>query len=138
VPFLLTYPQKDPTNQTIKEVILTLTGALTSIIGFYFGGRASETKSSEAQSGKPNPAQPIPVQPVPIQPVPVQPLPVQPILAKPIPGQYKVKTDFVYKKADGDEQFYAGNIVNLSSVPANILADWVKNKWIEPYSGPTA
>jgi len=29
------------TNQLVKDVVLALTGALTTIIGFYFGGNGS-------------------------------------------------------------------------------------------------
>ena len=40
--FLLVHPSNSISNGIVKDVILTLTGALTSIIGFYFGGKGSE------------------------------------------------------------------------------------------------
>jgi hypothetical protein len=61
--FLLTYPpDNEIISQNIKEVLLTLTGALTSIIGFFFGGKASEAGQSPASpsSGEKPPANPLP------------------------------------------------------------------------------
>lgn len=47
---LIADPRKsdDTTLQLVKDVLLALTGAISSIIGFYFGGRA--TQSAEAQT----------------------------------------------------------------------------------------
>ena len=40
--FLVAYNVNSAVSDSIKEVLLTLTGALTAIIGFYFGGKAGE------------------------------------------------------------------------------------------------
>jgi hypothetical protein len=45
---LITYPPKDQT--AIKDVLLKLTRALTSIVGFYFGGKGAETKPTEPKA----------------------------------------------------------------------------------------
>jgi hypothetical protein len=50
--FLVVYPPQEPANSAIKEVILTLTGALTAIIGFYFGGKGSENKPIEPKAAE--------------------------------------------------------------------------------------
>ncbi|MGB5099442.1 MAG: hypothetical protein WBN94_02435, partial [Methanothrix sp.] len=60
--FLLTYPAS-PSNQIVKDVILALTGALTSIVGFYFGANgASEPKTSGTATSSPKTPEAAPTQ----------------------------------------------------------------------------
>ena len=175
--FLVSYPPKDPS--TIKEVLLTLTGALTAVIGFYFGGKASETASiiqkapeikEKSPSEEPKAEVPKPKlydieenftygdkqynkgeKMVDLSNIQVDILngwveskKVVPYVGdekverdkelKDRPGWYKINTDFHYQ----DDLYISGNIMNLTDVPASILAEWIKNKWVEPYKGPVA
>jgi hypothetical protein len=50
------------------------------------------------------------------------------------PGWYKIKLDFHYQ----DDPYIKDNVINLTDVPASILDEWKKNKWVEPYTGPVA
>ena len=50
------------------------------------------------------------------------------------PGWYKIKMDFHYQ----DDLYIKDNVMNLTDVPASILAEWKKNGWVEPYTGPVA
>ncbi|WP_369424669.1 hypothetical protein, partial [Methanothrix sp.] len=47
--FLLIFNPSAQENSMLKDILLALTGAISSIIGFYFGGRAAQ--STEPQNG---------------------------------------------------------------------------------------
>jgi hypothetical protein len=117
--FLVKYQPNDPSP--IKDVLLTLTGALTSIIGFYFGGKAGE-------AAHPTNVQPTTKPPENKPPENKSPENKPPATTQPKAGWYNIKIDF----SDGDDHYYAGNYENLSAVPADKLAVWIKNKFIEP------
>jgi hypothetical protein len=109
--FLVAYNVNSAVSDSIKEVLLTLTGALTAIIGFYFGGKAGEAS----------------------QPAKVQPAATKPATAKTNVGWYKIKSDIT----DGNYRYIAGHNENLSNVPADKLTDWITKKYIEPYTEPS-
>ena len=83
--FLVVYPPSEPTNNTIKEVLLTLTGALTAIIGFYFGGKATE--AAQPTTTQPATTQPATTQPTTTQPTTTQPTTTQPTTTQPTTTQ---------------------------------------------------
>lgn len=169
---LVAYPPDQNTTTTVKEVILTLTGALTSIIGFYFGGKGSEPNLKEIQSERaaagsaeePKAEEPkaelynikedlvyedkqytkgttvdLANVPAETRKVWIENNKIEPYVGeqkdvqkdkelKDKPGWYKIKMDFRYH----DGQYIKDNIMNLTEVPASILAEWKKNKWVEP------
>jgi hypothetical protein len=113
--FLLLFPPaKDEINQTIREVILTLTGALTTIVGFYFGGNGStEPKTTTPTTQAPN-------------------------MLKPEPAKeerqsviYTVKKEFEY----GDRKYNLDENVDLKDIPANVLKEWIDDKKVELFAG---
>lgn len=112
--FLMVYPSNN--QGVVKDVILTLTGALTSIVGFYFGGKGSaETKSSEPkplESPKLKPSEPVTT------------LPKK-------PEKYKIVENFNYL----DKQYPAGTVMDLADIPEETRKEWVKNNRIELYVG---
>ncbi|MCX6673803.1 MAG: hypothetical protein NTY37_08510 [Methanothrix sp.] len=122
--FLMVYPSDfSSNNQIVKDVILTLTGALTSIVGFYFGGKGStELKPTELKPSEPKP-------PEPIKPDPNAPgsVPTQPIK----PERYTIKEDFTHQ----DKQYPKGTIMDLADIPEEIRKDWITNNKIEFYVG---
>jgi hypothetical protein len=112
--FLMVYPSNN--QGVVKDVILTLTGALTSIVGFYFGGKGStETK---------------PPEPKPLEPPQLNPSEPVPTLPKK-PEKYKIKENFNYL----DKQYPAGTIMDLADIPEETRKEWVKNGRIELYVG---
>jgi hypothetical protein len=179
--FLFAYPNMNPaTNQSIKEILLALTGALTAIVGFYFGGKASEPKPAETKptgtiqpkTEKP-PKEPKPKKYKVIEDfdydnikykkgttVDLAKIPDEKLkefvetnkieiyvgedekekgkkLAEEIkgkPGWFMIKVNFRHNY----DYYFAGNPMNLTGVPTEIVATWMKKKWIEPYEGPTA
>jgi hypothetical protein len=172
--FLVSYPPGEPANTSIKEVLLTLTGALTAIIGFYFGGKGAEIKPAESKAtGATEPVAKVSEAKVPktklynikedfiyndkqynksqtmdLADIPddilkdwVETKKIEPYVGKQEdvhkelegkPGWYSIKADFHYQ----DNPYFKGNIMNLTDVPASILAEWKNNKWVEPYAGP--
>ena len=169
---LVAYPPDQNTTTVVKEVILTLTGALTSIIGFYFGGKGSEPNLKEIQSEraaagsaeKPKAKEPkaelynikedlvyedkqytkgttvdLANVPAETRKVWIENNKIEPYVGeqkdvqkdkelKDKPGWYKIKMDFRYH----DGLYIKDNIMNLTEVPASILVEWKKNKWVEP------
>ncbi len=116
--FLMVYPTNLDSNQVVKDVILTLTGALTSIVGFYFGGKGStELKPSE-------PKPPEPIKPDPNASGSVPPSPIK-------PERYTIKEGFTYL----DKQYPAGTVMDLTSIPEETRKEWIKNNRIELYVG---
>jgi hypothetical protein len=171
--FMFAYPPEEPANGSIKEVLLTLTGALTAIVGFYFGGKASEPKPTEPKpTGSTPPVAKTEAEEaklkkykviedfdydnlnykkdttVDLANIPddklkelVETKKIAPYVGeekdvpKEIegkPGWYTIKVGFRYN----DDHYFAGNNMNLTDVPADILAGWIAHKWIEPYKGP--
>lgn len=112
--FLLLFPPTDEINQTIREVILTLTGALTTIIGFYFGG-----------NGSTEPKTTIPATPAPNIPKP------EPAQEERQSAIYTVKKEFVY----GDKKYNPDENVDLKDIPANVLKEWIDDKKVELFAG---
>jgi hypothetical protein len=112
--FLMVYPSNN--QGVVKDVILTLTGALTSIVGFYFGGKGStETKPSEPKTMEPpqlNPAEPVPT------------LPKK-------PEKYKIIENFNCL----DKQYPVGTVMDLANIPEETRKEWVENGRIELYVG---
>jgi hypothetical protein len=112
--FLMVYPTNN--KEVVKDVILTLTGALTSIVGFYFGGKGSaEAKSSELKPLEPpkqNASESVPT------------LPIK-------PERYTIKEDFNHL----NKQYLAGNVMDLADIPEEIRKEWVENNRIEFYLG---
>jgi hypothetical protein len=110
----MVYPSNN--RDVVKDVILTLTGALTSIVGFYFGGRGStEPKASET-----NPTEPPKLKPS------------EPVTALPKKTEeYKIIESFNYH----DKQYPAGTVMDLADIPEETRKEWVKNNRIELYVG---
>ena len=112
--FLMVYDTRN--ENVVKDVILTLTGALTSIVGFYFGGKgSSEAKPSEikpAEPAKPNASEPVPARTA-------------------NPERYTIKETFNYQ----DKQYPAGTVMDLADVPEAVRKEWVENNRIELYVG---
>jgi hypothetical protein len=119
--FLLVHPSDLASNNVVKDVILTLTGALTSIVGFYFGGKGIDIKSSETASSAPRAPEPIPSKPV------IEERKVK----EQKPERYSIKEDFIYQ----DKQYLKDTTMDLADIPENIRADWVKDKKVEYYVG---
>lgn len=46
----------DQENSMLKDILLALTGAISSIVGFYFGGRAAQSAEPQNGGGSPAPA----------------------------------------------------------------------------------
>jgi hypothetical protein len=117
--FLMTYPTNNA--NTVKDVILTLTGALTSIVGFYFGGKGStETKISEpkpSEPPKPNASGSLSSPSVPATPAKME--------------KYTIKEDFAYQ----DKKYPAGTVMDLSKIPEETRKEWIENNRIEFYVG---
>ncbi|MFZ2473009.1 MAG: hypothetical protein WAW52_13860 [Methanothrix sp.] len=115
--FLLTYPPNG-SDGIVKDVILTLTGALTSIVGFYFGGNGSTTpKSTEpipSGSQKPESESALP----------------QKVRKS---ERYKIKEGFTHQ----DKQYPEGTLMDLADIPEETLKDWIKTNKIEFYVGET-
>lgn len=112
--FLMVYPSNN--KEVVKDVILTLTGALTSIVGFYFGGRGS----TESKASEPKP------------PEPPKPNPTEPVTALPKkPEKYKIMETFSYL----DKQYPAGTVMDLANIPEETRKEWIENKKIELYVG---
>ncbi len=112
--FMMVYPSNN--QGVVKDVILTLTGALTSIVGFYFGGKGStETKSSELKSLEP------PTQ------TPSEPVTTLPKKAE----KYKINENFNHL----DKQYPAGTVMDLADIPEETRKEWVKNNRVELYVG---
>ncbi|MCX8206991.1 MAG: hypothetical protein N3G75_04070 [Methanothrix sp.] len=56
--FLLIFNPSAQENAMLKDILLALTGAISSIIGFYFGGRAAQsTEPQNGGGGSPAPSQ---------------------------------------------------------------------------------
>jgi len=55
-PFKLQDTTLDKILPTLKDILLALTGAISSIIGFYFGGRATQGAEPQNGGGSPAPA----------------------------------------------------------------------------------
>ncbi|MDI9617150.1 MAG: hypothetical protein QFX31_07295 [Methanothrix sp.] len=56
--FLLILNPSAQENSMLKDILLALTGAISSIIGFYFGGRATQsTEQQKGGGGSPAPSQ---------------------------------------------------------------------------------
>jgi hypothetical protein len=115
--FLLTYPPNG-SDQIVKDVILTLTGALTSIVGFYFGGNGS--------------TQPKTTDPITSDPKKPESLPAQPKKERKS-ELYKIKEAFSYE----DKQYFKDTKVDLADIPEEIRKDWVKDNKVEFYVGET-
>lgn len=115
--FLLTYPPSG-SGQIVKDVILTLTGALTSIVGFYFGGNGStQPKSTEPITSGPKKPESEPAQP-----------------KKERKSElYTIKENFAHE----DKQYLKDTKVDLADIPEEIRKDWVKNNKVEFYVGET-
>jgi hypothetical protein len=112
--FLMVYPSNN--KEVVKDVILTLTGALTSIVGFYFGGKGS----AEAKATEPKPLEP----PKPNASDSAPTLPIK-------PERYTIKEDFNHL----DKQYLAGNVMDLADIPEETRKEWVENNRIEFYVG---
>jgi uncharacterized membrane protein len=177
--FIAAYKVSGTASDSIKEVLLTLTGALTAIIGFYFGGKSGEPKPIEPkaaetkETGPTAEAHETEEQKAKLYLVKADNVSYQEkqypkgttadlanvptnirdgwLLDKKIepyvgeqkdvrkelegkPGWYKIIADFHYQ----DDPYIKDNVMNLTDVPASILAEWIKNKWVEPYKGPVA
>lgn len=117
--FLMVYPTNNA--DTIKDVILTLTGALTSIVGFYFGGKGS----TEAKASEPKPSEPL--KPKAPESLPTPSLPTLPIK----PERYTIKEEFNHL----DKQYPAGTVMDLADIPEETRKEWVENNRIEFYVG---
>ncbi|MCX6677208.1 MAG: hypothetical protein NTU95_04595 [Methanothrix sp.] len=114
--FLMVYPSDLSSNGIVKDVILTLTGALTSIVGFYFGGKGStEAKASELKPSEP------------IKPNAPGSVPTPQIK----PERYRIKEGFSYL----DKQYPAGTVMDLADIPEETRKEWVKINRIEFYVG---
>jgi len=112
--FLMVYPSNN--QSVVKDVILTLTGALTSIVGFYFGGKGStEAKASEPKSSEP------------IEPNAPESVPTPSIK----PERYTIKEGFNYQ----DKQYPVGTVMDLADIPEETRKAWIKNNRIELYVG---
>jgi hypothetical protein len=112
--FLMVYPTNN--KEVVKDVILTLTGALTSIVGFYFGGRGS----TESKASEPKPSEP------------PKPNPTEPVIALPKkPEKYKIMETF----SNLDKQYPAGTVMDLADIPEETRKEWIENKKIELYVG---
>lgn len=112
--FLMVYPSNN--QSVVKDVILTLTGALTSIVGFYFGGKGS----TESKASEPKPSKPI---------KPNASGSVTPPQIK--PERYTIKEGFTHL----DKQYPAGTIMDLADIPEETRKEWIKNNRIELYVG---
>ena len=177
--FMVAYNVDKTVSADIKEVLLTLTGALTAIIGFYFGGKTGEPKPIEPKAAETKETEPTAEERKPeeqkaklytikeedisyqekqcpkgttmdLANVPTEILDgwllnkkIEPYVGEPKdvhqelegkPGWYKIKMDFHYQ----DDLYIKDNVMNLTDVPASILAEWKKNGWVEPYTGPVA
>jgi hypothetical protein len=119
--FLLVHPSDSPSNGVVKDVILTLTGALTSIIGFYFGGKGSEEKASGTVASAPRASEPIPS----------PPRTEEPKVEEHKSERYAIKENFSYQ----DKQYLKDTVMDLGGIPENIRADWIKDKKVEYYVG---
>jgi len=117
--FLMVYPSDN--RDVVKDVILTLTGALTSIVGFYFGGKgATDSNAAERKPSGQNPSEPI----EPNAPGSVPPSPIK-------SERYKIKEGFTYL----DKQYPVGTVMDLASIPEETRKEWIKNNRIELYVG---
>jgi len=117
--FLMVYRTNNA--DVVKDVILTLTGALTSIVGFYFGGKGS----AEAKASEPKPLEP--PKPNASVSLPAPSVPTPPIK----PDRYTIKEDFTHK----DKQYAAGTVMDLADIPEETRKEWVENNRIEFYIG---
>jgi len=117
--FLMVYPTNN--KEVVKDVILTLTGALTSIVGFYFGGKGS----AESKTFEPKPSEPL--KPNASESLPASSVPTPPVK----PEKFTIKEDFTYQ----DKQYPAGTVMDLADIPEEIRKEWVENNRIEFYVG---
>jgi hypothetical protein len=115
--FMFAFPANITADDNIKEILLALTGALTAIVGFYFGGKTAESKPSE-----PKPTVTTP-------PVPEEP----PKAEEPKSKLYNIMENFVHE----DKQYNKGETMDLANISDDILKGWVETKKIEPYVGET-
>jgi hypothetical protein len=120
--FLMVYPSDLPNNnEIVKDVILTLTGALTSIVGFYFGGKgATDSNAAERKPSGQKPSEPI-------EPKAPGSVPTPPIK----PERYSIKEDFTHQ----EKQYPKGTVMDLASIPEETRKEWIKNNRIELYVG---
>jgi uncharacterized membrane protein len=159
--FIAAYKVSGTASDSIKEVLLTLTGALTAIIGFYFGGKSGEPKPIEPKAAETKETGPtaeaheteeqypkgttadLANVPTNIRDGWLLDKKIEPYVGEQKdvrkelegkPGWYKIIADFHYQ----DDPYIKDNVMNLTDVPASILAEWIKNKWVEPYKGPVA
>jgi hypothetical protein len=103
--FLLTYPPSE-SSELVKDVVLALTGALTAIIGFYFGGNGS----TEVRTPEPNTLERKP-----------------PESPEPKKGLYLIKENVSH---DG-KQYLKDTKVDLTSIPKDVLEEWIRTKKVE-------
>jgi hypothetical protein len=120
--FLMVYPSYPSDNRdVVKDVILTLTGALTSIVGFYFGGKgATDSNAAERKPSGQKPSGPI-------EPNASGSVPLSPIK----PERYTIKEGFTYL----DKQYPVGTVMDLANIPEETRKEWVKNNRVEFYVG---
>lgn len=109
---LLIYPASR-SDQIIKDIILALTGALTAIIGFYFGANGSqEPKTLES----------------------TPPVTKPPVAAPQKPKKeeiYLVKEEFTHD----DKKYFKDTKVDLSDIPEDVRKGWIKDEKIELFVG---
>jgi hypothetical protein len=104
--FLLTFPPSG-SSPIVKDVILTLTGALTSIVGFYFGGNGAVQPKIEPTASGPKKTESEPAQPK--------------------KELYLIKESVIHEGI----QYLKDAEVDLAGIPEEIRNEWIKARKVE-------